>query len=346
MMPATRLICALLVLVSPLCAAESLTQQGISAFQHGRYVEATRLLQQAVSRDPADEHAREFLALARAASGRCPDAIGELTARFKGSTNPDLARLAGLALVQCLSTGGETDKALAVATQLQAKYPDDADVLYQAARLHMKAFNDVTRRMFEKTPASFRVNQLSAEIFETQNRYSEAAAEYRKAIAKSPQTVNLHFRLGRAILLESHEPEALVQAQKEFEAELALNPGDAAAEFQIGQILNVSGKTPEAGAHFQKALDLSPDFAEAALALGKMRIQARQYAEAIPLLEHVVAVQPANEGAHYNLMLAYRNSGRADKAKQEQQVLEKLQRPPEGEFTDFLKKLGEKTPVK
>jgi len=27
-------------------------------------------------------------------------------------------------------------------------------------------------------------------------------------------------------------------------------------------------------------------------------------------------------------------------------VLEKLQRPPEGEFTDFLKKLGEKTPVK
>ena len=77
-----------------------------------------------------------------------------------------------------------------------------------------------------------------------------------------------------------------------------------------------------------------------------MRIQARQYAEAIPLLEHVVAVQPANEGAHYNLMLAYRNSGRTDKAKQEQQVLEKLQRPPEGEFTDFLKKLGEKTPVK
>ena len=148
-----------------------------------------------------------------------------------------------------------------------------------------------------RRPASFRVNQLSAEIFETQNRYSEAAAEYRKAIAKSPQTVNLHFRLGRAILLESHEPEALVQAQKEFEAELALNPGDAAAEFQIGQILNVSGKTPEAGAHFQKALDLSPDFAEAALALGKMRIQARQYAEAIPLLEHVVAVQPANEGA-------------------------------------------------
>jgi tetratricopeptide (TPR) repeat protein len=210
----------------------------------------------------------------------------------------------------------------------------------------MRAFNDVTRRMFEKTPASYRVNQLSAEIFETQNRFAEASAEYRKAIAKNPQAVNLHFRLGRAILLESHDPQAMAQAQKEFERELALNAGDAAAEFQIGQILSVSNKPAEALVHFQKALDLAPDFVEAALAIGKIRVQAKEYSAAIPLLERVVAIQPKNEGGHYNLMLAYRNSGRTDKAREEQQVLEKLQRPPEGEFTDFLKKLGEKTPDK
>jgi tetratricopeptide (TPR) repeat protein len=330
-----------------MCAAgQSITEQGVSAFQHGRYVEASRLLEDAVSRDQSDEHARAFLALARAAGGHCAEAIGDLTAHFNSSGNPDLARLAGLALVQCLSADSKTDKALAFASQLEAKYPDDADVLYQAARLHMRAFNDLTRRMFEKTPASYRVNQLSAEIFETQNGFAEAVVEYRKAIAKNPQALNLHFRLGRAILLESHDPDALTRAQKEFEAELALNPSDAAAEFQIGQILNATGKPAEALAHFQKALDLSPDFAEAALAVGKMRIQAKQYAEAIPLLEHVVAVQPNNEAGHYNLMLAYRNSGRMGKAREEQQVLEKLQRPPEGEFTDFLKKLGEKTPVK
>ncbi|MCX6632850.1 MAG: tetratricopeptide repeat protein [Candidatus Solibacter sp.] len=335
---------ALLILAWPLCAAgQSTAEQGISAFQHGRYVEASRLLGDAVNRDPADEHARAFLALARAASGHCPEATGELTARFQSSARSDLARLAGLALVQCMSAGGNTDKALAVVAQLAAKYPDDADVLYQSARLHMKAFNDVTHRMFEKTPASYRVNQLSAEIFETQNKFTEAAAEYRKAIAKNPLAMNLHFRLGRAILLESHDPQAMALAQKEFEAELALNPSDAAAEFQVGQILNATGKPAEALPRFQKALDLSPDFVEAALAIGKMRIQAKQYAEAIPLFEHVVAVQPDNEAGHYNLMMAYRNSGRMDKAREQQQVLEKLRRPPEGEFTDFLKKLGEKT---
>jgi Flp pilus assembly protein TadD len=73
-------------------------------------------------------------------------------------------------------------------------------------------------------------------------------------------------------------------------------------------------------------------------------VQAKQYAEAIPLLERVVAREPRNETAHYSLMMAYRNSGQMEKARLEQEELRKLQHPPEGEFTDFLKRLGEKAP--
>jgi tetratricopeptide (TPR) repeat protein len=335
------LLCMAVAIAMPLSAADSLTEQGVSAFQQGHYVEASRLLQEAASRDPSDEHARAFLALARSGAGHCAEAIPELTALAGASADSDLARLSGLALVQCLVARGETEKAVPVTAQLEAKYPVDADVLYQAARLHMKAFNDVTHRMFERTPASYRVNQLSAEIFETQNRFAEAAAEYRKAIQKNPQALDLHFRLGRALLLESHSPEALSAARKEFEAELALNPDDAAAEYQIGQILTAAAQPGEALPHYEKALALSPDFVEAALAVGKMRVQAKRFSEAIALLEHVVALDAHNESAHYNLMLAYRNSGQIDKAKSEQMEYEKLQRAPEGEFTDFLKKLGE-----
>src|SRR5271165_3467594 len=198
MMPATRVL--VLSLLLPLCAAAQTTEQGVAAFQHGHYAEAARILRDASAANPSDEHARVFLALANAATGHCTGAVPELTARFDNSADADLARLSGLALVQCFIAAGQTGKALPVAAQLEAKYPNDADVIYQSARLHMKAFNDLTRRMFEKTPASYRVNQLSAEIFETQNRFSEAAAEYRKAIAKNPQALNLHFRLGRAIL--------------------------------------------------------------------------------------------------------------------------------------------------
>ena len=48
---------------------------------------------------------------------------------------------------------------------------------------------------------------------------------------------------------------------------------------RIGQILNATSKPAEALKHFQKALNLSPDFAEAALAVGKIRVQAKQYSE-------------------------------------------------------------------
>jgi len=333
-----------LMLAAPLFgAADQATARGIAAFQQGRYADASRELQEAVRQNPADEHARAFLALTRAATGHCSEAVPELSDRFHQANDPVLGRLAGLALSQCLVTQSNLREAVAVVSQLEAKYPADADVLYQAARVYMKAFNDATFQMFQKTPSSWRVNQLSGEIFETQGKFAEAASEYRKAIEKNPNALNLHFRLGRAMLLESHEPEAMDRAKKEFETELALNAEDAAAEFQIGQILGAQNKADQALAHYERALALSPDFAEAALAVGRARVQAKNYAEAIPLLEHTVVLQPTNEAAHYTLMLAYRNSGQMDKARHEQQELEKLQRPPEGEFTDFLNRLGEGT---
>jgi len=331
-----------LALALPLAAADDTLAQGATAFRQGRYLEACRLLEDAVRSNPTDERARAFLALARAGAGHCAEAILDLASSFQKSADREMARLAGLGLAQCYASRGEKEKAVGVVTQLQARNPGDADVLYQAAKLYMRAFNDTTRLMFEQTPASYRVNQLSAEIFETQDRFREAAAEYRKAIAKNPQAVNLHFRLGRAILLASHDAAGQAEALREFEAELALNPGDAAAEFQIGQILNNGGQAAQALPHFEKALQLSPDFAEAAMAVGKMRMDAKQYAEAIVLLERVVKLDSHNEAGHYSLMVAYRNAGQPDKAKQEQQELEKLKGAPEGEFTDFLKRIGEK----
>jgi len=62
------------------------------------------------------------------------------------------------------------------------------------------------------------------------------------------------------------------------------------------------------------------------------------------LLKRAIQAAPAMEAAHYSLMLAYRDSGQTQEAAREKAELDKLQKPPEGEFTDFLKKLGEKAP--
>ena len=329
--------------LAPLLSAQT-TTEAIQAFHRGRYVEARQMLERTVVASPNDGVARTFLALSRAATGACDAAAGDLQQQFNGNPDPILRRLAGVALVQCALAGNRLPDAWPVLDQLQKNFPDDADVLYETAKVHMKAWNDVVFQIYRKTPASFRVNQLSGEIFEIQGRYQDAAAEYRKAIQKNPAALNLHYRLGRALLLQSHEPANLREARKEFEAELALNPSDAVAEYQVGQILQTEQSPDTAAAHFEKAVSLNPDFGEALVALAKTKSDARKYGEAIALLERAVKLQPASESAHYGLMMAYRNAGRMDDAQREKALFDKLSRPPEGEFTEFLKKLGEKAP--
>jgi tetratricopeptide (TPR) repeat protein len=322
-----RAISILLALAVPAFADDILTR-GIEAFHAGRYIEARSLLQQS-----KDAKASTFLALVQAATGECTKAVPRLAATFADQSETELRKLAGETLVSCIESNLKTD------------YPSDADVLYQAARTHMKAWNDAVYQMFQKTPASYRVNQISAEILEIQGKYADAAAEYRKAIEKNPRALDLHFRLGRVILIDSQSPEALDAARREFEAELALNAGDAAAEYEVGQILTVQGKTDQSVAHLERALELRPDFAEAMIAVARARLSGKKYAEAIAMLKHALELQPRNETAHYSLMLAYRNSGDLEAAKREKSLLDEIQKPPEGEFTEFLKKLGEK-PVK
>jgi len=321
-----RAISLLLLCLLPASADDALSR-GIEAFHAGRFTEARSYFEQS-----KDAQAAVFLALTQAATGGCKEAVPRLATAFADAAEPALTRLAGEALISC------------VESSLKAEYPADADVLYRSARAHLRGWNDVVYEMFRKTPGSYRVNQISAEILEIQGKYPEAAAEYRKAIEKNPRALDLHFRLGRVILIDSQGPEALENARREFEAELALNSGDAAAEYEVGQILIAQGKRDAGALRLERALTLRPDVGEAMVAVGRARLEDKRYPDAISLLTRAIKLQPRNETAHYSLMMAYRNAGNLEAAKREKAVLDELQKPPEGEFSEFLKKFGEKPP--
>lgn len=331
------LACALML------GTETAREQGIKKFSEGRYRLALEQLKEA-SRNPADIKARVFLSLTYAALGNCETALPGL-ANFEAITDAKLAKMAGLAAVNCYAAADHPARAFSSLQILEERFPNDADVLYVAAKQHMKAFNDATLAMFQRTPSSYRVHELSAEIFEVENRYSEAIGEYQKAIDENPHATGLHFQLGRAILLSSHNPDALQQAKQAFLSELEISPEDAACEFQLGQIAVAEGNAAEAKPHFEKAVALAPKFTDALVELGKVDSQAKQYPQAISLLQRAVKEEPSNERAHYALLTAYRNSGQLEKAKEEKTVLDNLQKPKDGEFSDFLKRLGEKQPA-
>jgi tetratricopeptide (TPR) repeat protein len=334
-----------LILLAGLAAAQNdPLVDGLKAFHEGDYQAAERNFRAALKTGD-DPRARAFLALTLASTSRCDAALPELARAFE-SGGKEIQRLAGLALAQCHIAANRLDDATALIAKLRARYPADGDVLYQAARFYMRAWNDTIYQLYRENPSSFRVNQLSGEILETQGHFQEAAAEYRKAIEKNPNALSLHFRLGRALLMSSHSPEMLDAALKEFEAELARNPHDSVAQYQAAQVLLAQQKPDEAAARLERALELNADFPEALIALGKLRLDEKKNAEAISLLERAVKLAPRSEPARYSLMMAYRNSGNMAEARKQKAELDKLQRPPEGEFTEFLKKLGEKAPEK
>jgi tetratricopeptide (TPR) repeat protein len=331
-----------------LCAVSALGQSdafvaGLEAFRDGDYAAAERELTRSAA-DGTEPRARTFLALTLAATSRCALAEPDLESAL-GTASGDLLKLTALALAQCRIAENRFDEAAAVIAKIRAAYPGDTDVLYLAARLQMRQWNDTIYQLYRQAPASFRVNQISAEVLETQGRFAEAVAEYRKAIDKSPRTLGLHYRLGRALLMTSHEAGALEPALQEFQAELALNPHDAVAEYQVAQIFQAQGKPSQASAGFERAIALDANFAEPLVALGKLRMEQKNDGEAISLLLRAVRIAPGSESARYSLMMAYRNAGRMEDARREKAELDKLQKTPEGEFTDFLKKLGD-NPVK
>lgn len=330
------------LIVATLVASDSALGTGIAAFKEGRYSVALKNLQQA-AQDPRDKTAQAFLALTQAALGECTKALPGLIANTDSGGLP-LQSLMGVAAANCYSRVGDNTKAFVLLQHLEQRFPDDADILYTSAKLHMKAFNDATFAMFKRVPASYRVHELSGEIFEIENRFPDAAAEYRQAIKLNPNAPDLHFRLGRAILLGSHTSEAFQEASLEFRSELKLNPEDSASEFQLGQIAQVQGKIAEAKPHFERAVALSPTFVQALVALGKIYSTNKEYGQAISLLTRAARAQPSSDSVHYALLIVYRDSGQMEKATAEKKILDRLNKPPEGEFSDFLKRLGEKQP--
>jgi tetratricopeptide (TPR) repeat protein len=324
--------------IAATCDADDHLDRGKGLFDEGKYSAALAELGQGTGTE-----AKVYAALTQAAINDCPTALPVLSEQAK-QVDTALGRLAGIAAAKCYSVSDNTAHALALLEALRKEYPKDADVLYLRAETEMKAFNQTTFEMFQHTPSSYRVHQLSAEILQVQNRYSDAVAEYRKAIQLNTKAPDLHYRLGRALLLQGHSPEALQEAAKAFTEELTISPEDSASEFQLGQIAQVQGRAEEAQSHFKAALKLSPQFVSAMIALGRLYVQQKQYQPAIDLLKRATELQPENEAAHYALLTAYRDAGQRDKAMAEKATLDRLQKPPEGEFSEFLKKLGDKQP--
>jgi tetratricopeptide (TPR) repeat protein len=276
------------------------------------------LLASGATAQPARGPSMSGAALAEA--GRCYEAVPRLKKELSLIRNADLKRSAGLAGVRCAMEIGRLDDAVDFIRALTRDFPRDAEVLYQAVHVYSDLSLKSSQDLLINASGSYQVRLLNAEALETQERWNEAAAEYRAVLAQNPNLPGIHFRLGRLLLSlpgNALTPATRDDARREFEEELKINPRNAGAEYVLGEMTRQAGDWTQAAGHFANAARLNPAFADAHIGLGRSLISAGKYEEAIKPLEQAVKLQPENPAAHYHLATAYRRVGRKEDAERE-----------------------------
>src|SRR5712692_7111549 len=304
--------------------AEAHANLGVIAFTQAQYQEAARDFRAALKLQPSLWNAQAFLGMCELRVGHTSEARPLLESSFKHLEEAKLRTQVGIDLIRIHQEAKNLDQAAEVLRVLERAGPNDPNILYLAYRIHADLAARALAALGQAAPDSARMHQILAETLESQDDFSRAIAQYRKALEADPRLPGIHLALARAILGNSHEEPARQEAEKEFAAELAADPTDANSEYELGEIYSWRSKPQQALQHYLRARELRPDFVDAEIALGKVLTTLDQPGAAIPHLRQAVRLDPQNEVAHYRLAQAYRKLGRAEDVDREMAAFQKL----------------------
>jgi tetratricopeptide (TPR) repeat protein len=264
-----------------------------------------------------------------AAKGRCEEALPSLKKLTSGVKAKELKYRALMATVRCSMKQLDDRTTADTLFDMRLEFPEDPEVLYMTSQFFLGIAEGASQELTSVAPNSYQTRELQAETFESQEKWAEAAAIYRKILEENPKLRGIHYRLGRAALSQPESPTSATDAKKEFEQELEIDPVNAAAEFWLGEIARLDGQWEEAITHFAAAAKIDSHFTDAFLSLGTTLNSAGRFADAVPQLEHYVGMAPGNLAGHYQLSIAYARMGRKKDSVREmtlhQQLFEKQQ---------------------
>ena len=127
-------------------------------------------------------------------------------------------------------------------------------------------------------------------------------------IAQIPPTARKEFDLGKQRMQANDIPGSLLHFQKAID----LYPNYAEAYQLLGVVNMEIGKFPDAEMQLAKATELEPNLATAYFALGICRNQMAKYPEAETALARGLELDPTSPDGHYHIAEAYWNLGRFD----------------------------------
>lgn len=142
-----------------------------------------------------------------------------------------------------------------------------------------------------------------------------AAAAFQKVTEADPNNPDGWVNIGRCAVQEGD----MGRARAVLEKALSLAPNLARANYFYSRVLRADGNYDGAAGRLRLVLAQYPRDRVVLNDLGRIFFLQRKYAEAVKTLQSVLAIDPEDLEAHYNLMLCYNGLGNAKLAKEHEE---------------------------
>jgi tetratricopeptide (TPR) repeat protein len=141
-----------------------------------------------------------------------------------------------------------------------------------------------------------------------------AEAAFLKVTEMEPGYADGWVNVARARIQEGN----MAGGEEMLRRALTIDQGLAKTHFFLGTALKSLGRYDEAVTHLRTAAAKYPRDRVVLNQLGRVLFLQRQYEPAVSALTQVLAIDPEDLQAHYNLMLAYRGLGKTELANREE----------------------------
>ena len=281
-------------------------------FKQREYDLAVREIHTAQKLKPGLPKLDSLLGMSLAEMGRFHDALPGLEKGFKQSTDNEIHRMCGLQLLRAYTGLNRDSDAVEIALALNKFYPSDPEVLYHTGRIFGNIAYVVMEKLHDEAPNSVWMLQAQGEANEAQKDYDAAIVAFNHILVLDPRRPGIHYRLGRVYLRrfeEVHKPEDRDSAKNEFAAEVAVDPGNGNAAYELANLDLELGNLDAARKGFEQVTAHFPDFEEALVAIGGIRLQDQKPELALQPLQHAAELRPDDKVAWYRLAQAERELG-------------------------------------
>jgi len=220
---------------------------------------------------------------------------------------------------------GHIQEAIHYLEKVKSWAPDNVEMAYTLGISYIQTHSpdkarEAFARMFSVSPGSASAYLINAQMMIRQQFEEFAEKELQKALEIDPKLPQANFLLGEMAIYRGDLERGVALLLKE----IAINPGFAMAYYMLGEGYTRQLNWDAAIGPLQKSIWLNPFFSGPYIVLGRVYLKKGDPTNAESMLRRAIRMDPNNFSGHHLLAQVLQQSNRAEEAKKEFELADRL----------------------